>query len=335
MLNINLTAPHRLYRDQLERTFVQTSKEDVEPVSLSEINPANSAPYHLINATVNLPSSTDVALRERKSDFFLFSKYWCGAPSIGYVKTSEWQAGRIPIDLATAMAVSGAAASSYMGLGSIASLSALLTFLNVRLGYWILQPKKMRRLQFKTPGFLCLIREMTGIAMSEKRAWINLSDGGHIENMALYELLRRRCKFIISIDGEADPQSTFHGHLTLVRHALIDFGFESTRPNRPSARPHLEVQSGAQHDVPGALSSYCQSSLWPGPNPLPETVHHRKWSSRRSSAIGSCIRIFPIRRLSISSSTRSNSKLTVNWVFTSPRVYLRGRYCMTETSQTP
>ena len=62
-------------------------------------------------------------LRERRSDFFLFSKHLCGAPSIGYKETSAWQAGSAPIDLATAMAVSGAAASSYMGLGSFPSLT--------------------------------------------------------------------------------------------------------------------------------------------------------------------------------------------------------------------
>jgi hypothetical protein len=248
LLNINLTAPHRLYRDQLARTFIQTSEADVEPVPLGEIDPTHSAPYHLINATVNLPSSTDPALRERKSDFFLFSKCWCGAPSIGYARTPGWQAGRAPIDLATAMAVSGAAASSYMGLGSIASLSALLTFLNVRLGYWILQPKKMRRFQFKTPGFSCLLREMTGVGMSEKQAWLNLSDGGHIENMALYELLRRRCKFIISVDGEADPQSSFHGHLTLVRHVLIDFGIR-IEPDLTDLRPGLTSKFSQAHSM--------------------------------------------------------------------------------------
>ena len=42
--------------------------------------------------------------------------------------------------------------------------------------------------------------------------------------MGVYELLRRRCKFIICVDGEADPNSTFQGQLTLVRHAQIDFG---------------------------------------------------------------------------------------------------------------
>src|SRR5262249_42054666 len=166
-------------------------------IPLADVNPEKSGPYHLINTTVNLPSSTHPSLRDRKSDFFLFSKHWCGAPATGYFRTGEWRTNNYPVDLATAMAISGAAASSYMGLGSMPTLTALMTFLNVRLGFWILQPDRKRL--FKAPGFLCLIREMTGIAMSEKQAWLNLSDGGHIENMAVYELLRRRCKYIICV----------------------------------------------------------------------------------------------------------------------------------------
>ena len=243
ILNVNLTGPHRLYRDQLARTFVQEREDDDRPVYLKDINRNDSAPYHLINATVNLPSSTAQALRERRSDFFLFSREFCGAPSIGYQRTLDWKTNGQDADLATAMAVSGAAASSYMGLGSIPSLTALLTFLNVRLGFWILRPGYKHR--FEAPGFACLIREMTGIAMSEKQKWVNLSDGGHIENMGVYELLRRRCKFIISVDGESDPQSTFQGHLTLVRHAQIDFG--------------IRIDSKLSELRPDTTSKYSQS----------------------------------------------------------------------------
>jgi len=221
VVNINLTGPHRLYRDQLARTFVQRTDKDTAPKKLEELNPDNTAPYHLINTTLNVPSSGSTRLRDRKSDFFLFSKHYCGAPVIGYRATKDWRANSQPVDLATAMAVSGAAFSSNMGLGSIPPLRALLTFLNVRLGFWIRKPGGP---QWAWPGFFCLMREMTGTFMSEDRYWFNLSDGGHIENMAVYELLRRRCKFIVSIDGEADPACSFHGHLTLVRHAQIDFG---------------------------------------------------------------------------------------------------------------
>ena len=86
------------------------------------------------------------------------------------------------------------------------------------------------------PGFLCLLREMTGIGMSEKADWLNLSDGGHIENLAIYELLRRRCKFIVAVDGEADPTFTFQGLMTLVRHAQIDFGIRIA-PGLDEIRP--------------------------------------------------------------------------------------------------
>ena len=237
-LNINLTGPHRLYRDHLGRTFVDHDATGSKPQLLKDLNPAGTAPYHLINTTVNLPSCTSPTLRDRKGDFFLFSKYWCGAPVTGYRSIGEWRTNNLEPDLATAMAISGAAFSSHMGLASMPTLSALLTFLNVRLGFWIRNPNK--RSAFQTPGLLCLLREMTGVGMSEDKAWLNLSDGGHIENMAIYELLRRRCKFIISIDGEADPESSFHGHLTLVRHAQIDLGIridstlEDLRPNPAS-----------------------------------------------------------------------------------------------------
>jgi predicted acylesterase/phospholipase RssA len=244
ILNVNLTGLHRLYRDQLSRTFVQHDETLAAPIPLATINPGGSGPYHLVNTTLNVPSSTNAALRDRKSDFFLFSKHWCGSPATGYHRTGAWRTNKAPPDLATAMAISGAAASPYMGLGSMPTLTALLTFLNVRLGFWMLQPGRKKWL--KSPGFSCLIREMTGIGMSEKQAWINLSDGGHLENMAIYELLRRRCKFIICVDGESDPDFTFEGLMTLVRHAQIDFGARiDSRLNE--LRPDAKTKYGQTH----------------------------------------------------------------------------------------
>jgi hypothetical protein len=67
------------------------------------------------------------------------------------------------------------------------------------------------------------MREMLG-TMNEKSSWLNLTDGGHIENLGVYELLRRRCKYIIAIDGEQDTSMTFHALTTLQRLAAIDFG---------------------------------------------------------------------------------------------------------------
>jgi hypothetical protein len=41
--------------------------------------------------------------------------------------------------------------------------------------------------------------------LNEYRRSVYLTDGGHIENLGVYELLRRRCKVIIAVDAEADP----------------------------------------------------------------------------------------------------------------------------------
>jgi hypothetical protein len=71
------------------------------------------------------------------------------------------------------------------------------------------------------PGALLLEMAMR---LDEKRRWVNLSDGGHIENLATIELLRRRCKFIVIGDSEADALMHFNGLATLIRTARIDLG---------------------------------------------------------------------------------------------------------------
>ena len=248
-LNINLTGPHRLYRNGLNKTFVQKEEAREERVPLTDINPRQTAPYHLLNAAVNIPSCKQPGLRDRHCDFFLFSKHWMGSPITGYRPAAEWQMNGQPADLGSALAISGAAFSANMGLGTYPTLRALLVFLNVRLGFWIRQPHIAGKWGFpkwKHPGFFCLLREMTGLGMREDHRWLNLSDGGHIENMAVYELLRRRCKFIICVDGEADPQHTFQGLMTLVRHAQIDFGIR-IEPHLDDLRPHKDTGMCRSH----------------------------------------------------------------------------------------
>ena len=246
VVDINRTAPHRIYRNRLAKTFISRSEDDEADVPLTAINPAGRAPYHLVNTTLNVPASTNPFLRDRKCDFFLFSKHWCGAATVGYFPTERWRIHNAPVDLATAMAVSGAAASSYMGLASIRSVTALLTALNVRLGFWIRRPDCADITA--RPGFGCLAREMTGVGMTESGPWLNLSDGGHIENTGVYELLRRRTKFIIAVDAEADPEFRFPGFMTLVRHARIDFGVR-IEPNLDALRPDPNTGYSSAHAI--------------------------------------------------------------------------------------
>jgi len=59
---------------------------------------------------------------------------------------------------------------------------------------------------------------------------VYLTDGGHIENLGIYELLRRRCRVIIAVDAEADRQMAFGSFNTLERYALIDLGIRIDLP---------------------------------------------------------------------------------------------------------
>jgi hypothetical protein len=100
------------------------------------------------------------------------------------------------------------------------------------MGYWVPNPelardvKGFRRLLMKRgPGPSYLIREALG-RMSLDANHIYISDGGHIENLGVYELIRRRCKFIISVDAEQDDDIQCPSLLEILRFVRVDLGLE-------------------------------------------------------------------------------------------------------------
>ncbi|MEY2562424.1 MAG: hypothetical protein QOH88_617 [Verrucomicrobiota bacterium] len=234
MLDINFTSPHRHYRNKLAEAYLirpakKPSREkpfdNAVSVLLSELGEsAPNAPYPLINSALNVPGSSNPRMQGRLTDFFLFSPRFCGSPLTGYRPTTEWEKADKHLDLGTAMAISAAAAGPQMGIGTMKKLSFWLALMNVRLGYWLRKPGSKHALLFGgAPGLWFLLKEMLG-TMNEKSAWLNVSDGGHIENLGVYELLRRRCKYIVVVDGEQDPKMTFKALTTLQRLAFIDLG---------------------------------------------------------------------------------------------------------------
>src|SRR5262249_34160351 len=167
------------------------------------------------------------------ADFFLLSPKFVGSESTGYVATKDIEQIATELDLATAMAVSGAAASSNMGAESIKALTPTLALLNIRLGYWLRNPLRVGKPEiwkFRNiwANFYFLV-ELFGL-LNEHRKSVYLTDGGHIENLGLYELLKRHCRVIIVIDAEADPQMAFGSFNTLVRYSRIDLGLEIDLP---------------------------------------------------------------------------------------------------------
>ena len=141
LININFTSPHRHYRKKLAEAYLIQPAKNPEPArpfeqavetKLSETKSAR-APYQLINAALNVPGSMNPGMQGRLTDFFLFSRAFCGSPLTGYRPTTEWEGKDAHLDLGTAMAISGAAAAPQMGLGTKRRMSFWLALLNVRL----------------------------------------------------------------------------------------------------------------------------------------------------------------------------------------------------------
>ncbi len=156
------------------------------------------------------------------------------------------------LPLGTWLSISGAAFSTGTGMRTSLGLSLLAGFGNVRLGRWWDSGVVRRELPPRTaadgtkekaakrkislwiedtfarlfPVQTYMLDEfLARFPGTARRRWY-LSDGGHFENMGGYELLRRRLRFIVIVDGEMDADSTFEGLANLVRKARIDFGAE-------------------------------------------------------------------------------------------------------------
>jgi hypothetical protein len=182
-------------------------------------------PYHLVNAIVNLPASANQELRGRDGDFFLISPLVCGSPVCGYFSTEKLSGKDKHVDLGTAMAISGAAAAPNMGFHTLPQFRFLMALFNVRLGYWIPNVGIPKPAYGRGVGVDYLLREMAG-HMNENLPFLNLSDGGHIENLGVYELVRRKSKFIICVHGGASL-GTERGDLQrLQRYLKIDLGID-------------------------------------------------------------------------------------------------------------
>ena len=71
-----------------------------------------------------------------------------------------------------------------------------------------------------------------------------LTDGGHFDNMGLYELVRRRCHKIVICDAEEDEGYTYEGIGDAIRKCRIDFGAEielDLSPTSPNIKSHLSA----------------------------------------------------------------------------------------------
>src|SRR5262249_21912745 len=118
---------------------------DLRPLDGKRISKLTTAhaPYHLINAALNIEASDYANRRGRNADFFIFSPLFTGSEATGYVEPYLMEKTHTGLTVATAMAVSGAAISANMGSDTVKPLALALAMLNIRLGYWLPNPARI------------------------------------------------------------------------------------------------------------------------------------------------------------------------------------------------
>jgi hypothetical protein len=246
--NVNLIGFHRFYRDRLMETFmpedgaVRAMQADFSPVadtlSVAALRRFFAArrtgdtwharPYPLINTNVILLKDDDQKVASRGGDNFLISPLFVGSTSTGWEDTQKYIELSGPLTLASAMAASGAAANASAGyIGTCITtnplVSRVMSLLNIRLGLWVGNPGLRRRVR-SIPTFL-LTALYSGYSTHRRdSAFLELTDGGHFENLGLYELVRRKLEIILIVDGEEDPSINLSSLVSATHRIEQDFG---------------------------------------------------------------------------------------------------------------
>jgi hypothetical protein len=162
----------------------------------------------------------------------------------------------------TAAAISGAAVSPSMGYHSKPATAFLMTLFNVRLGWWLLNPRRVEEHgtlheadthPSPTPHFALqqLASELFSQIDSTSK-YVYLTDGGHFDNLGLYELVRRQCRYIVICDSEQDGNQVFDGLAMAIRKCRTDFGVEVSLDVR-SLRSDPETSYSDRHVVAGTI----------------------------------------------------------------------------------
>jgi hypothetical protein len=232
-INANKFSLHATYRNRLIRAYLAASRTIRRPNLFTGFDPddniklgdlSSDKPIHVLNGALNVIRGEQLAWQERKAESFTMSRLHCGSFKVGYRPSPQYGEA---ITLGTAMAISGAAANPNMGYHSSPVLGLLMTLFNVRLGWWLGNPgspgaKTWRR---KGPQYSVgpLFSEAIGNTTDHYK-YVNLSDGGHFENLGIYEMVLRRCHFIVVSDGGEDPECAYADLGEAVRKIRIDFG---------------------------------------------------------------------------------------------------------------
>jgi hypothetical protein len=269
IVNANYIGIGRMYRDRLMELFMPDKEairdnqwrragnaDQFDIAKLCDEDGTPQRPMHLVNCNVVMVGAKQDRFRGRGGDSFLLSPKFCGSSATGWIETTRLGDGHFT--LATAVASSGAAASPHAGVAGRGItrnplVSLLLSLTNVRLGYWIRNPRASREPKtwhkWFPPNLLApgIRQGLFGSGTTENAFFIELTDGGHFDNTGLYELIRRRVKIIVLSQGSQDISYSMDDLANAITRVRVDFGvhirFTSETYPLDSLRPGPDLGS--------------------------------------------------------------------------------------------
>jgi hypothetical protein len=258
IVNVNRFSLNGFYRNRLVRAYLGASRsnrnadpftgfsldDNVRMAALQRTVQTRGKLLPIVNTTLNLVRSGDkLAWQQRKSESFSMTPFFCGNHRQRY-RPSESYGGNAGISLSTAMAISGAAANPNMGYNSSPAVGFLMALFNARLGAWLGNTNRHGQRTYRRNGphqaLWPLFAELFGMTHADG-SYINLSDGGHFDNLGLYEVVLRRCRNVLVSDAGCDGKASFEDLGNAIRKIRIDFGIsiDFTR--------EIEIRSNDEH----------------------------------------------------------------------------------------
>ncbi|MDP2028791.1 MAG: hypothetical protein Q8K12_04055 [Thiobacillus sp.] len=250
-IDINRFSIHDFFRHRLTRCYLGaprskfrspnpfTGFDPRDDLKLADLystplgKPQCQCPYPIFNTAMNLVAGKQLAWQKRHTAAFVFTPM-----ATGYSFTLPDEKGQLlshyrptaqymeSVWMGSAMAISGAAAASpNMGYHSSPAVTFLMTVFNVRIGHWSPNPADEKAWTKHDPPFsgTYLLKELFGNTQYSS-PFVHLSDGGHFENLGIYELVRRRCACIVAIDVGEDSNSQHEDLGNAINKCYADFG---------------------------------------------------------------------------------------------------------------
>jgi hypothetical protein len=278
---------HRFYKRRLAKAFSveRNSAETAQMIPYEEptdFNTPAGEPKFVSVAVANV-RDYGVAPPGLAALPFNFSAEAIGSDVAGYVAHDalasrlEPKVRRRDMTVPAAVAISGAAISPAMGKQQVAMVRALLAYANVRLGVWFPNPRWFNANSgqwFERPRITYLFKEIFGIHSIDDR-FLYLTDGGHIDNLGLVELLRGRPEVVFAFDASGGKPGTFGTIGQAIALARAELGIEIDIPLQDMRPDDADVPHGES----GALSwsSATKAKRW-------------QWSRDRNSVGGLLVR---------------------------------------------